>query len=52
MHRSVIKYLVDPTSAASEAEAIPTVVAEKGFKAAAKAFEAAVGMEEPPSELA
>ncbi|KAI0086861.1 hypothetical protein BDY19DRAFT_959178 [Irpex rosettiformis] len=28
-----------------------TVVAERGFKVAAKAFEAVVGMEEPPSEL-
>ncbi|KAI0697983.1 hypothetical protein BC835DRAFT_1269501 [Cytidiella melzeri] len=51
---SAVEFLVDPSGAA-EAEASATAVAPaaaKGLRAAAKAFEAAVGMEEPPSEMA
>ena len=51
--RDAVKFLVDPTRAA-EADASATAVApvaSKGIKAAAKAFEAVVGMDEPPSEM-
>lgn len=52
--REAVNYLVDPTgaSATDSSAAVISPVASKGFKAAAKAFEAVVGMEEPPSELA
>jgi len=48
-----VEYLVDPTgAAAADAEATAAApAASRGLKAAAKAFEAAVGMDEPPSEM-
>lgn len=48
-----VKYLVDPEGAEAaddEASAVAPM-ATKGIKAAAMAFEAAVGMDEPPSEM-
>ena len=47
-----MQYLVDPDGAAeSDASARPIAAATKGFTVAQKAFEAAVGMDEPPSEM-
>ncbi|KAI0074891.1 hypothetical protein K474DRAFT_1709459 [Panus rudis PR-1116 ss-1] len=48
-----VSYLVDPSgAAASESESAIGATATKGFKVVASAFEAAVGMDEPPVELA
>ncbi|KAH9946760.1 hypothetical protein B0H21DRAFT_693183 [Amylocystis lapponica] len=46
------RYLVDPSSAASvDAEGAPGATASRGYRAIASAFEAAVGMDDPPSEM-
>lgn len=52
--REAVSYLVDPEGAAQSdaASVAPVAAATKGFKAAVMAFDAAVGMEEPPSEMA
>ena len=49
-----VSYLVDPEHASeSDASAMAAAAAAtKGFKVAQKAFDAAVGMEEPPSDMA
>ena len=44
--RSAVKYLVDPSGAAEQAN-----VASGGFSAVASAVEAVVGLDEPPSEM-
>ena len=47
------QYLVDPSSAASsESEQRPAATAKKGFRAMESAFEAVVGLDDPPNEMA
>ena len=52
--RDAVRYLVDPEGAAeseSDASAAPIAAAAKGFNVAQKAFDAVVGMDEPPAEM-
>ena len=50
--RDTVRYLVDPEGAAeSDASAAPIAAAAKGFNVAQKAFDAVVGMDEPPAEM-
>jgi len=47
-----VQWLVDPTHASdAEAESAVTATATRGLKAVASAFEAAVGLDEPPAEI-
>ncbi|PCH34583.1 hypothetical protein WOLCODRAFT_133521 [Wolfiporia cocos MD-104 SS10] len=47
-----VKYIVNPSSpSSSAAENAPVSTASKGFKAMESAFEAMVGLDEPPSDL-
>jgi len=47
-----ISHLVDPSGASSSAaESAPAATASKGIKAMGSAFEAVVGLDEPPSDL-
>ncbi|KAH9840585.1 uncharacterized protein C8Q71DRAFT_854469 [Rhodofomes roseus] len=47
-----VEYMVDPSGAsASEAQSAPGATASRGFRVMENAFQAAVGMDEPPTEV-
>ena len=50
--REAVRWMVDPSGASSEAQSAPASTASRGFKAVEGAFEAAIGLDEPPAELA